>query len=70
MIDTEQAGHCAKACRLRWVGHLRSGIRKDPFSDEEAALVFNLHAPLGNKWVSFFPYSNRKKWSGVGTIQS
>ncbi|CAJ1973290.1 unnamed protein product [Sphenostylis stenocarpa] len=41
---------CGKSCRLRWTNHLRPGLRRGPFSEEEQSKVIELHALWGNKW--------------------
>ncbi|KAG6524285.1 hypothetical protein ZIOFF_014191 [Zingiber officinale] len=39
-----------KSCRLRWLDHLRSDLKKSPISIEEEALLIHLQKNLGNKW--------------------
>ncbi|KAG0496832.1 hypothetical protein HPP92_001523 [Vanilla planifolia] len=41
---------CGKSCRLRWTNYLRPDIKRGKFSNEEEALIINLHSILGNKW--------------------
>jgi len=41
----------AKQCRERWCHHLCPGIRKDPWTEEEDAIIIKSHAELGNKWA-------------------
>nr|CAB3490332.1 unnamed protein product [Digitaria exilis] len=38
-----------KSCRLRWINHLRPGLKHGTFSLEEEETVMGLHAKLGNK---------------------
>jgi hypothetical protein len=42
---------CGKSCRLRWVNHLRGGLKKTALSPEEERCVLELHTLYGNKWV-------------------
>ncbi|KAG8075359.1 hypothetical protein GUJ93_ZPchr0006g41804 [Zizania palustris] len=42
---------CGKSCRLRWANHLKSGLKKGPFDEEEEQLILMLHAKMGNKWA-------------------
>ncbi|KAL2496902.1 transcription factor MYB [Forsythia ovata] len=39
-----------KSCRLRWVNYLKPGVKRGNYSKEEADLIIELHAKLGNKW--------------------
>ncbi|XP_057792571.1 transcription factor MYB10-like [Salvia miltiorrhiza] len=41
---------CGKSCRLRWVNHLKPGVKRGKFSKEEEDLIIKLHAQIGNKW--------------------
>ncbi|XP_047940913.1 transcription factor MYB10-like [Salvia hispanica] len=41
---------CGKSCRLRWVNHLKPGVKRGNFSKEEEDLVIKLHDQIGNKW--------------------
>ncbi|KAL6633597.1 hypothetical protein ACP70R_026268 [Stipagrostis hirtigluma subsp. patula] len=41
---------CGKSCRLRWTNYLRPDLKRGLLSDEEEALVIDLHAQLGNRW--------------------
>nr|CAD1817374.1 unnamed protein product [Ananas comosus var. bracteatus] len=47
---------CGKSCRLRWINHLRPDLRKDPMSPEEAEIIVELHAILGNKWAKMVQF--------------
>ena len=40
----------AKQCRERWHNHLNPGIKTEPWSTEEEAVLFRLHRLYGNKW--------------------
>ncbi|KAL9263821.1 Transcription factor MYB33-like protein [Drosera capensis] len=40
-----------KSCRLRWINHLRQGLKREPITAEEEALIVELHAKKGNKWA-------------------
>ncbi|KAL9270491.1 Transcription factor MYB65-like protein [Drosera capensis] len=40
-----------KSCRLRWTNHLRPGLKREPITSEEEALIVELHAKMGNKWA-------------------
>ncbi|XP_074565935.1 transcription factor MYB86-like [Curcuma longa] len=48
----KQAGlqRCGKSCRLRWINYLRPDLKRGCFSDQEEALIVELHAALGNRW--------------------
>ncbi|KAL6912180.1 hypothetical protein ACP4OV_000985 [Aristida adscensionis] len=41
---------CGKSCRLRWTNYLRPDLKRGLLSDDEEALVIDLHAQLGNRW--------------------
>jgi myb proto-oncogene protein len=41
---------CGKSCRLRWTNYLRPDLKRGLLSEEEEALVIDLHAELGNRW--------------------
>uniref|UniRef100_A0A7N0TYE5 Uncharacterized protein n=1 Tax=Kalanchoe fedtschenkoi TaxID=63787 RepID=A0A7N0TYE5_KALFE len=42
---------CGKSCRLRWINYLRPDLKRGSFSTQEAALIIDLHAVLGNRWA-------------------
>ncbi|CAJ2663600.1 unnamed protein product [Trifolium pratense] len=42
---------CGKSCRLRWINYLRPDLKRGNFSNEEAALIIELHSILGNRWA-------------------
>ncbi|PHU12257.1 Myb-related protein Myb4 [Capsicum chinense] len=41
---------CGKSCRLRWMNHLRPGLKKGNYRLEEEQLIIKLHKELGNRW--------------------
>ncbi|KAK1436701.1 hypothetical protein QVD17_02483 [Tagetes erecta] len=42
---------CGKSCRLRWVNHLRPGLKRGSFSQQEQDIILHLHQVLGNRWA-------------------
>ncbi|XP_066314859.1 myb-related protein Zm38-like isoform X2 [Miscanthus floridulus] len=48
-----QAGlqRCGKSCRLRWINYLRPDLKRGSFSQQEEALIVELHRVLGNRWA-------------------
>ncbi|KAF8677955.1 hypothetical protein HU200_046312 [Digitaria exilis] len=48
-----QAGlqRCGKSCRLRWINYLRPDLKRGSFSQQEEALIIDLHRVLGNRWA-------------------
>ncbi|GLJ26725.1 hypothetical protein SUGI_0520670 [Cryptomeria japonica] len=44
-------GRVGKQCRERWHNHLRPGIKRDVWSEEEERMIVRAHRVLGNKWV-------------------
>ncbi|KAK8564079.1 hypothetical protein V6N13_005713 [Hibiscus sabdariffa] len=44
-------GRVGKQCRERWHNHLRPGIKKEPWSEEEEMILIAAHREMGNKWV-------------------
>ncbi|TVT97917.1 hypothetical protein EJB05_17246 [Eragrostis curvula] len=48
-----QAGlqRCGKSCRLRWINYLRPDLKRGSFSQQEEALIIELHRVLGNRWA-------------------
>eukprot|EP01127_Copromyxa_protea_P005064 TRINITY_DN148_c0_g1_i1.p1 TRINITY_DN148_c0_g1~~TRINITY_DN148_c0_g1_i1.p1 ORF type:complete len:384 (+),score=63.52 TRINITY_DN148_c0_g1_i1:152-1153(+) len=50
----EKRGHprVGKQCRERWYNHLSSDVRKDPWTEEEDAIILKAHADMGNKWTA------------------
>ncbi|KAJ0241592.1 Transcription factor MYB27 [Hirschfeldia incana] len=40
-----------KSCRLRWMNYLNPSLKRGPMSQEEEAIIFQLHAFWGNKWA-------------------
>ena len=51
LIATNLPGRIAKQCRERWCHHLCPGIRKDPWTAEEDAIIIDAHRRLGNRWA-------------------
>ncbi|KAL5542924.1 hypothetical protein UlMin_010634 [Ulmus minor] len=43
-------GRNGKQCRYRWHNHLRLGIKKDTWSEEEDLILIQAHSSIGNKW--------------------
>nr|AGN52040.1 MYB-related transcription factor [Salvia miltiorrhiza] len=41
---------CGKSCRLRWMNHLKPGLKRGGFTQEEKDLIEKLHHQHGNKW--------------------
>ncbi|XP_073135037.1 uncharacterized protein [Henckelia pumila] len=44
-------GRIGKQCRERWHNHLDPTIRKDPWTEEEEAILVCCHRLYGNKWA-------------------
>eukprot|EP00658_Telonema_sp_P-2_P035829 TRINITY_DN25_c0_g1_i4.p1 TRINITY_DN25_c0_g1~~TRINITY_DN25_c0_g1_i4.p1 ORF type:complete len:193 (+),score=37.85 TRINITY_DN25_c0_g1_i4:352-930(+) len=51
-IAANLPGRIGKQCRERWHNHLNPGIRKDPWTPEEDAIILRAHAEHGNQWSS------------------
>jgi len=49
-IASHLPGRIGKQCRERWHNHLNPGIRKDPWTPEEDAIILTAHAKHGNQW--------------------
>ncbi|GAB2222030.1 hypothetical protein Droror1_Dr00013228 [Drosera rotundifolia] len=45
------SNRAGKQCRERWYNHLRPEIKADPWTDEEEAILVELHKQHGNKWA-------------------
>lgn len=43
---------CGKSCRLRWTNYLRPDLKRGLLTNEEEQLVIDLHARLGNRFIS------------------
>ena len=43
-------GRTGTQCRRRWVRHLDPSVNKEPWTEEEDALLILLHEELGSKW--------------------
>ncbi|XP_050221075.1 transcription factor WER-like [Mercurialis annua] len=39
-----------QSCRVRWMNHLKPGIRRGNFTQEEDQIIINLHSAIGNRW--------------------
>lgn len=48
--DYRIEGRTGKQCRERWHNHLDPTIRKDPWTQEEEAIMAKAHQRLGNRW--------------------
>ncbi|XP_042509794.1 transcription factor MYB115-like [Macadamia integrifolia] len=44
-------GRKGKQCRERWHNHLRPGIKKDAWTEEEEMIIIKAHSEFGNKWA-------------------
>jgi len=40
-----------KQCRSRWTNHLDPNINKDPWTEQEEAIVYDAQSRMGNKWA-------------------
>ncbi|KAL5538648.1 hypothetical protein UlMin_043607 [Ulmus minor] len=49
-IAQKLPGRIGKQCRERWNNHLRPGIKKDTWSEEEDMILIQAHSKIGNKW--------------------
>eukprot|EP00657_Telonema_sp_P-1_P009640 TRINITY_DN387_c0_g1_i8.p1 TRINITY_DN387_c0_g1~~TRINITY_DN387_c0_g1_i8.p1 ORF type:complete len:291 (-),score=46.77 TRINITY_DN387_c0_g1_i8:390-1262(-) len=49
-IAANLPGRIGKQCRERWHNHLNPGIRKDPWTAEEDAIIVQAHMEHGNQW--------------------
>jgi len=52
LIATSLRGRIGKQCRERWHNHLNPDVRKDAWSAEEDALIFQLVEKHGTKWAT------------------
>jgi hypothetical protein len=41
-----------KSCRLRWVNYLRPDLKRGKITPDEETVILQLHAMLGNRYVS------------------
>ncbi|KAK4780587.1 hypothetical protein SAY87_016693 [Trapa incisa] len=55
-IAEKLAGRAGKQCRERWHNHLRSGIKKDRWSEEEERMLVETHMKVGNRWAEIAKY--------------
>lgn len=56
LIAKELPGRIGKQCRERWFNHLNPEINKDPWTEEEEAVLRAAHARIGNKWALIAKY--------------
>jgi myb proto-oncogene protein len=47
---------CGKSCRLRWTNYLRPDLKRGLLTADEEQLVVDLHAKLGNRYVTIYRY--------------
>jgi len=52
LIANSLRGRIGKQCRERWHNHLNPDVRKDAWSQEEDALIFDLVEQHGTKWAT------------------
>jgi hypothetical protein len=52
LIATELGGRIGKQCRERWTNHLADDISKEPWSDEEEAILRNAMATFNKRWAT------------------
>ena len=50
-IARQLPGRIGKQCRERWHNHLNPAIKKGNWSEQEDALIVELHHKWGNKWA-------------------
>ncbi|KAL0909302.1 hypothetical protein M5K25_020155 [Dendrobium thyrsiflorum] len=50
-IAKKLVGRIGKQCRERWLNHLRPGIKKETWSEEEEISLIEAHKELGNRWA-------------------
>jgi hypothetical protein len=50
-IARQLQGRLGKQCRERWYNHLSPDIKKGGWSDDEDAIIIQMHAKFGNKWA-------------------
>jgi hypothetical protein len=51
LIAKHLGGRLGKQCGQRWHQHLRPEIKKDPWTEDEDKLLFELYEKMGNKWA-------------------
>jgi hypothetical protein len=44
-------GRVGKQCRERWRNHLDPDVHREPWTEQEDAILMDLHERLGNQWV-------------------
>ncbi|CAI5530290.1 unnamed protein product [Closterium sp. Naga37s-1] len=50
-IAAHLKGRAGKQCRERWHNHLKLGIKKDAWTEEEEETLIEAHKRVGNKWA-------------------
>ncbi|KAI0529141.1 hypothetical protein KFK09_001688 [Dendrobium nobile] len=50
-IAKKLVGRIGKQCRERWHNHLRPGIKKETWTEEEEISLIQAHKELGNRWA-------------------
>lgn len=51
-VASQLNNRTGKQCRERYLNQLKPGIRRDPWSSDEEAILRETHARIGNKWVA------------------
>ena len=51
LIAVHLPGRVGKQCRERWHNHLNPNVKKESWTTEEDAIIFNMHKNLGNQWA-------------------
>lgn len=51
LIAKHLRGRLGKQCRERWHNHLNPDIKKTAWSENEDAILLDLHSKMGNKWA-------------------
>jgi len=50
VIASHVPGRIGKQCRERWLNHLDSTVKKDPWSEEEDMTLIHAQERIGNRW--------------------
>merc|ERR1719453_1601414 len=59
-IATAVTGRSSKKCKERWQRHLTPDLNRAPWAAAEDALLLQLHAELGSKWVAIAARLDRR----------